>query len=55
MFEYEGYLMVKLDLVYKQLFSFYFIEIPNPRPLISTSPPLVYLVLPNAPTLPPAY
>ena len=41
-FEYWGYLMVKLDLVYKQPFSFYFIKISNI--------PHAYLILPNFPT-----
>ena len=31
-FEYGGYLMVKLDLVYKNPFSFYVIEVSNPHP-----------------------
>ena len=41
-FEYWGYLMVKLDLVYKYPFSFYFIKISNI--------PHAYLILPNFPT-----
>ena len=43
--------MLKLDLVYKQPFYFYFIEIFNPLPLCLFRPiPHAYFILPNVPT-----
>ena len=53
-FEYGGYLMVKLDLVYKNPFSFYVIEVSNPHPTL-THPlrlfwPPTHSILPNVPT-----
>ena len=43
--------MVKLDLVYKKLFSFYFIEISTPASLIST--PLLLFDFTQCSTPPP--
>ena len=45
--------LVKLALIYKLPFSFYFIEISNPPPLLISTPPPpypTYCILPNVPT-----